>query len=363
MVNKAYKIRIYPNKQQRILIAKTFGCCRFVYNYFLAERIRLYKDEGKSIGYFELCNLLVKKKQEQIWLKEVDKCSLQASLKDLIVAYECFFKRNSGFPKFKTRRDNHKSYRTNSNIHIFDKHVQLPKLGKVKFRGKYDIQGRIVSATVSQEPSGKYYVSLCCEVEIEQLPKTNQSVGIDLGLKDFAILSNGIKIPNLKYLAKSEKRLVKLQRELSRKPKGSSNRNKARIKVARCYEKITNQRKDFLHKLSTQFVRDYDNICIEDLNVEGMVKNHNLAKSISDASWSEFVRQLTYKCEWYGKQLIKVDRFYPSSQLCNNCGYKNKAVKDLKIRYWTCPECGNEVDRDVNASKNILNEGMKLLAV
>lgn len=362
MINKAYKIRIYPNKKQRILIAKTFGCCRFVYNYFLAERIKLYKEEGKTLSAFDTIKLLTPLKQELEWLKEPDKCSLQNVLKNLDSAYKLFFK-GRGYPRFKTKRDNHNSYTTNQNIKIFDKHIQLPKLGKVKVRGKYDIQGRIVSATVSQEPSGKYYVSLCCEVEIEQSPKTNQSIGLDLGLKDFAILSNGVKIPNLKYLAKSEKRLAKLQRELSRKPKGSSNRNKARIKVARCYEKITNQRKDFLHKLSTQLVRDYDNICIEDLNVAGMVKNHNLARSISDASWSEFVRQLTYKCEWYGKQLIKVDRFYPSSQLCNNCGYKNKAVKDLKIRYWTCPECGNEVDRDINASKNILIEGLKLLAI
>lgn len=362
MVNKAYKIRIYPNKKQRILIAKTFGCCRFVYNYFLAERIKLYKEEGKTLSAFDTHKLLTPLKQQLEWLKEPDKCSLQNALINLDRAYKMFFK-GSGYPRFKSKRNNHNSYTTNQSIRIFDKYIQLPKLGKVKFRGKYDIQGRIVSATVSQEPSGKYYVSLCCEEEIEQLPKTNQSIGIDLGLKDFAILSNGIKIPNLKYLVKSEKRLAKLQRELSRKPKGSSNRNKARIKVARCYEKITNQRKDFLQKLSTQLVRDYDNICIEDLNVEGMVKNHNLAKSISDASWSEFVRQLTYKCEWYGKQLIKVDRFYPSSQLCNNCGYKNKAVKDLKIRYWTCPECGNEVDRDINASKNILREGLKLITI
>jgi len=362
MFNKAYKIRIYPNKEQRILIAKTFGCCRFVYNYFLAERIRVYKEEKRLLSYCDTNKLLTILKSENRWLKEPDKFSLQNALRNLDSAYKMFFK-GSGYPKFKSKRDNHNSYTTNQNIRIFDRCIQLPKLGKVKFRDKYDIQGRIVSATVSQEPSGKYYVSLGCEVEIEQFSKTNQSIGIDLGLKDFAILSNGVKIPNLKYLAKSEKRLVKLQRELSRKPKGSSNRNKARIKVARCYEKITNQRKDFLHKLSTQLVRDYDNICIEDLNVAGMVKNHNLAKSISDVSWSEFVRQLTCKCEWYGKQLIKVDRFYPSSQLCNNCGYKNKAVKDLKIRYWTCPECGNEVDRDINASKNILREGLKLLAI
>lgn len=358
-MKKSIKIRIYPNKKQRILITKTFGCCRFVYNYFLAERIKLYKEEDKTLSAFDTIRLLTPLKQKLEWLKEPDKCSLVYALRNLDSAYKMFFKGNN-FPKFRSKRNCHRSYTTNDNLHIFDKHVQLPKLGKVKFRGKYDIQGRIVSATVSQEPSGKYYVSLCCEEDVEQLPKTNQSIGIDLGLKDFAILSNGIKIPNLKYLAKSEKRLVKLQRELSRKPKGSSNRNKARIKVARCYEKIRNQRKDFLQKLSTQLVRDYDNICIEDLNVVGMVKNHSLAKSISDASWSEFVRQLTYKCEWYGKQLIKVDRFYPSSQLCNNCGYKNKAVKDLKIRYWTCPECGNEVDRDINASKNILSEGLKL---
>lgn len=372
-MEKSYKFRIYPNKKQQKQIDITFSHCRYVYNYFLAQRISVYKETGKNVSQYEQSRELTKMRnaEETRWLAESDRSAYTYALRSLDTAYQNFFRglkagKRVGFPKFKSKKSNRFSYTTqfvNNNIKILDNRIQLPTLGLVKCRVSKQIQGRILFATVSKNPSGKYFVSICCtDIDIEPLPKTGKTIGIDLGIKHLAVDSNGVEYQNNKYLAKSEKKLARLQRRLSRKPSGSKRHEKARIKVARLHEHIANQRKDQLHKLTTQLVRENDIICIEDLNVAGMVRNRRLVKAISDVGMGEFRRQLQYKCGWYGKALVEIDRFYPSSQICSCCGYQNHNVKDLSIREWTCPNCGTHHDRDVNAAKNILAEGLTKIA-
>ncbi len=366
MAEKAYKYRIYPNKQQEELIQKTFGCTRFVYNYYLDKRKEYYEKDKATFTYNMCSKDLTQLKKELIWLKEPDKDSLQKSLKDLDIAYQKFFKEHSGYPKFKSKKDRHKSYRTsctNNNIRFENKHIKLPKLGLVKVRDKQIPQGRILNATISQESNGQYYCSLCCtDVEFVQYEKTSQNIGIDLGLVDFAILSDGNKIDNPRFYEKSEKKLAKLQRELSRKTIGSNRWNKARVKVTKLQKHISNQRNDFLHKLTTNIVKNFDVISIEDLDVKSMreTDSNTRNKRVGDVSWPEFRRMLTYKCEWYGKTLSVIDRYFPSSQICHCCGHKD-GKKDESVRNWICPECHSELDRDVNAAINILNEGLRLV--
>lgn len=364
---KAYKYRLYPNKEQETLIQKTFGCCRFVYNQTLAYRKNLYETKKETMSKFD-CNNYVTRvlKSEYIWLKEVDKFALQNSVYNMDTAYQKFFREHTGFPKFKSKRDNKKSYSTNftnNNIEVSfeNRRIKLPKLKWTKAKIHREFTGKIKSATISQTPSGKYFVSILVETEHIPMESTGCMIGIDLGIKDLLITSDGEKFDNIRTTKKYEDKLAKEQRKLAHKVKGSKNWNKQRIKVARIHEKIHNTRIDNLHKISHKLISENQVIVSEDLSVSNMVKNHNLAKAISDCSWYELTRQLQYKSEWNNRQYIKIGRFIPSSQTCHICGYINKETKDLSVRSWECPECHTIHDRDINAAINILNEGLRLL--
>ncbi|WP_368653809.1 IS200/IS605 family element RNA-guided endonuclease TnpB [Ornithinibacillus sp. 4-3] len=372
-VHKAYKFRIYPTKEQEILLAKTIGCSRFVFNHFLRQWNETYKETGKGLTYHACSSELTKLKKELVWLKEVDSIALQSSLKNLADSYTRFFRKQNKAPRFKSKKNDVQSYttkETNHNIAMVNNRIKLPKLGLVRFAKSRDVEGRILNATIRRNPSGKYFVSILAETEVQPLEKTDASIGIDLGITDFAIFSDGRKMDNHKFTSKMEKKLKREQRKLSRralqaKKNGmnlldAKNYQKQKRKVARLHERVMNQRDDFLNKLSTDIIKNHDIICIEDLNTKGMLRNHKLAKSISDVSWSAFVSKLEYKAKWYGKTIVKISRWFPSSQICFACGHQaNK--KTLDMRKWTCPVCHAQHDRDINASKNILAEGLSIL--
>ena len=367
------KFRLYPNREQENLIARTFGCCRFVFNHYLAIRKDTYEQTGETVNYYACAKDMtgLKQQEETQCLKEVDATALQSALRDLDDAYKHFFRRMKAgekkwdFPRFKNKHNPRQSYKSKCNgntIKVLDgKHIRLPKLGAVRCAVSKQVQGRILSATVSRDPSGKYFVALCCtDVDIPMLPPTGSKVGVDIGVKDLAIVSDGAKYDNPKNYYKSQQKLARLQRQLSRKAKGSNNRKKAQLKVARLHEHIANQRKDAIHKMTSELVAKHDIICLEDLNAKGILRNHKMAKAVSDASFGEIRRQLEYKAAWHGKTVKFVSRWYPSSQLCHCCGQQNPLVKDLSIRTWVCPCCGAEHDRDINAAINIKEEGLRV---
>ena len=362
-MQKGVKFRIYPNREQKNLINQTLGCCRLIYNKGLVMRNEAYQN-GDKIGYSQTSAMLteLKKSEDFAFLKTVVSIALQQSLRDLDRGFVNFFQKRASHPVFKSKHDNHQSYRTinqGDNIRIVGKQIKLPKLGYVKVRQSMEI-GHINNVTVERTPTGKYFAVL--NVEFEPVPKPNSGgkIGIDVGIKEFYSDSNGNMVPNPKHLEKSMRKLIREQRRLSRKEKGSSNRNKQRVKVALVHEKITNQRNDFLQKESTMLIRENQTICIEDLKVKNMMRNHRLAKAIASVSWSKFFDMLEYKATWYGNDIIRIPTMYPSSQTCSCCGYKNPLVKNLAVRNWECPECHTKHNRDTNAGINILSKGLHL---
>ena len=359
-VNKTYKFRIYPNAEQEQNLARHFGHSRFVYNYFLNQRKEQYLEDKKSDNYYAQAASLTKLKKEKgtEWLKEVNSQTLQFALKSLDSAYTNFFRGNAKFPRFKSRR-NKNSFTVPQSGKIVDGKLSIPKFKEgIKMKIHREVRGKIGKMNITRTPTGKYYVSIFTEQIIDELPKTGKQVGVDLGLRGFLITSDNKKFKNNRYTKKYAKQLKKAQQHLSRKQKGSNGFEKQKLKVAKIHEKIASCRLDTLHKVSYELARDNGLIVIEDLNVKGMIKNKKLSKHIADASWGNFVNLLQYKSDWYGRELVKVNRFFPSSKTCNECGWINQNLK-LSDREWTCKN-GHKLDRDLNASQNILKEGLKI---
>ena len=375
-INKAYKFRLYPTNEQETLINKTFGCTRFVYNYYLNKKQELYKNENKSFSVYDCIEDLKNLYIEYPFLKQVDSMALRCSLFDLDNAYQKFFKEKKEYPKYKRKFDKN-SYRTNFitsmykgktymniKLDLINKTITLPKLKEVKIKGYRNltnIDGRIINATVSKEKDNKYYVSVVFEEKLENkeiIP--TKIIGLDLGIKDLVITSDGKKYNNEKIIEKYEKRIKRKQRQLSKKTKGSNNYYKTKQQLARLYTKIKNARNYEIHKITKEITDNNDIIVTETLNIKNMIKNHLLAKSLHDASLSEIIRQLIYKTKWKFKKIYQIDTFYPSSQICSHCDYKNKITKNLNIREYICPNCHTKLDRDFNAAENIMFEGLKL---
>lgn len=362
---KAHKVRLYPTDEQQAGIDRTLNCCRFVFNHMLARQQKVYKRRGEHLSAYDMAKLVTQMKSYQPWLCDTDSQALKYACGQVEDAFKRFFKKQGGFPRFKKKCVTAASYTTTkgASIHLEPERVKLPLLGWVEAGGGKLPEGVIKRATISRSATGKYYASLLMEVEIEVPAPSEKAIGIDVGIAHFATCSDGRKFENHKFFLQAQKKLAKEQRRLARMVRGSNNYQKQRLKVARCHEVVANRRSAMLHELSTMLVNENQVICIEDLNIRGMVRNRRLAKHIVDAGWGEFVRQLEYKADWLDRTVVRVPTFYPSSQLCSKCGYQNPKVKNLAVRAWTCPVCGVHHDRDENSAINILTKGLSILAL